>query len=1260
MANLKIRPWWVPTTLAWVLLAGVALAQQFFSPLRLTQDTAGLFDLSTVDFSDNETVKLYGDWSGVVGDLVVSDNIPGTDLSVPGEYTPSDASLLTVWTTLKVNSTSPPTAIWLPGVNTSQRVLVSVDGAPPVVVAEAGVVSDDGSQAIPSYFRQVVEIPRAKSTLKIYLHIANQYYPRLSIWDEPLVGNYEYLISLRRSRLFFDALLIGAFLFLGVNFIRFYYLRQHTVALVPFGLTCFLMGLRVFSTGPCADFFLSNLTMADFIFRWRLDYIGIVFTVPCYAFYLAYTFDIRWFRNCVIAALGFALCALIGVLGSSPAEFAELLRPVEGFLVLLTVAILVSTVQAYRRSPAIGREYFWVNICLSVAFFHDILLSFNLLSSIQVTHYVFSGVLILLGNQLAYQFVSALSVAEDLSETLQKRIMEQTQDLQIQAEEAETLRQQAESGLESLTRLAEQRMHFFQTISHELRTPLTLLLGPLERVHTHYPQNLEVIAAQKNAKRLLRLVNQLLEFHQVQSGTRLTIRPSRLHWVADGCIEQFEMVSELRQINFRIEERDEALSAWIRIDPDILDKVLTNLLSNAFKYLGEKASEPEVIVLAEKVGAKVRLSVIDNGVGMTPEEITRVFNPFKRGNHSLTRDVVGTGLGLSIAKTLTELMGGRIGVLSMPNAGTTFWLEFDEISPPARSIMAERSVSLLSRRQGIDAALEKILDDRPDISIYRHEIREVSMMVVIDWGALSSSDKREIVEHSEEDTGPPLIIVISPESRGELRQIPEHRIWCVVEEPVTQGELVNIFEECLFEQRDYHSIAAREVVEYRNYYLTEQLEKSLKLDAENDRHQQDSSDVVRGRILVVDDHEDLRQFICRVLESEGYVSLQASSSRQGVAKACQYVPDLIITDWMMGEFSGLDLIRDLRQREETEGIPIVLLTSRSDAESKAIGFESGADAYLTKPFVDAELIALVRNLLHLRRVERERGTQVRNQVMESVSIEVSARVERALQQLRHVSRAIRDRVDIGRQLISADEFDDVDLSDLETMLDNVHRSTFDIVGALDRVTRISEQLEHLSGRHAAPKQLVWVPGILDEVLRRMGSEETSLDGLKLDIRYSGDEDRSLYLQRTLFEICLERLLSLFKEISKVSGSNEQVVVSVSFERFGAGKLSLEVSGSEALYKTLNVAFGGYVPPAHCELNTVVLREALVGASWLEDAMHRQELVYLDGKIIFTVNCLAEQFEDELEPGADLFFDLDERPDAEVFDFQAHRRGRSNS
>ena len=105
-------------------------------------------------------------------------------------------------------------------------------------------------------------------------------------------------------------------------------------------------------------------------------------------------------------------------------------------------------------------------------------------------------------------------------------------------------------------------------------------------MHANYPQDLEVIAAQKKAS-VSAVGESITEFHQVQLG-KASVRPSRLHWITDGCIEQFQMVAELRQIRFQVQDRDDARSSWLRVDPDIFDKVVTNLLSNAFNIWATK------------------------------------------------------------------------------------------------------------------------------------------------------------------------------------------------------------------------------------------------------------------------------------------------------------------------------------------------------------------------------------------------------------------------------------------------------------------------------------------------------------------------------------------------------------------------------------------------------------------------------------------------------------------------------------------------
>ena len=103
---------------------------------------------------------------------------------------------------------------------------MAIDGGKPEVIAESGVVSDSIFRTVPSYYRTVAKIPPAKTSIRIYIHIANQHYPRLSIWDAPIIGEYENLVSRRHGRLLLDAMLMGVFLFLALYFLRIFHGRE--------------------------------------------------------------------------------------------------------------------------------------------------------------------------------------------------------------------------------------------------------------------------------------------------------------------------------------------------------------------------------------------------------------------------------------------------------------------------------------------------------------------------------------------------------------------------------------------------------------------------------------------------------------------------------------------------------------------------------------------------------------------------------------------------------------------------------------------------------------------------------------------------------------------------------------------------------------------------------------------------------------------------------------------------------------------------
>ncbi|MGB7247618.1 MAG: response regulator, partial [Phormidesmis sp.] len=142
-------------------------------------------------------------------------------------------------------------------------------------------------------------------------------------------------------------------------------------------------------------------------------------------------------------------------------------------------------------------------------------------------------------------------------------------------------------------------------------------------------------------------------------------------------------------------------------------------------------------------------------------------------------------------------------------------------------------------------------------------------------------------------------------------------------------------------------------------------------------------DLKGSQVLVVDDNPDLRAYVSSVLQREGYQVIVAEQGAAGLAMATKHSPDLIITDLMMPGVNGLEMIERIRRDINLQGIPIVLLTAKADEGTRLAGVEQGADAYLSKPFNDRELLAEVRNLLALKSNERK-VAQLNQYLTESV------------------------------------------------------------------------------------------------------------------------------------------------------------------------------------------------------------------------------------------------------------------------------------
>jgi signal transduction histidine kinase/class 3 adenylate cyclase/ActR/RegA family two-component response regulator len=430
------------------------------------------------------------------------------------------------------------------------------------------------------------------------------------------------------------------------------------------------------------------------------------------------------------------------------------------------------------------------------------------------------------------------------------------------------LYQKTRDQAEQLLQLDQQKTEFFQNISHEFRTPLTLMVGPLESaVKQNQPLPVDQAAiALRNSRRLLRLVNQLLDLQRLNAGRmQPKFHPCDFVDFVSQIVETFRAYAEKKGIRLTADLSDLGACAPIYLDLEKFDKVLYNLLSNAMKFTPAGQS---ITVVLRPLGDQCLLQVVDTGIGIRPDQVPHLFERFRQAEGSENRTYEGTGIGLSLVKDLVELHGGQITVDSVYERGSTFsiWLQTGCAHLAAEQIAAEQA------EVQTDRALVELAD--------------------LDTDLLDAADSL------------PAVL-----------------------EPLANANGM--------------------------------------------------------RVLVVDDNPDLRGYISGILRQEGYQVLTAKNGAEGYQVAFAQRPQLIVTDLMMPQVTGLEMIRMIRDAEELKGTPIILLTAKADEETQLEGMERGADAYLSKPFNDRILLAEVRNLLSLKANE-QRMSDLNNYLTESV------------------------------------------------------------------------------------------------------------------------------------------------------------------------------------------------------------------------------------------------------------------------------------
>lgn len=417
--------------------------------------------------------------------------------------------------------------------------------------------------------------------------------------------------------------------------------------------------------------------------------------------------------------------------------------------------------------------------------------------------------------------------------------------------------------------MGEAKIKFFMNISHEIRTPLTLIITPLlslikEDKEPHRQGIYEII--RKNSERILHLINLMMDLRKIDKG-QMMMRMCQTDMVAfiNEEYELFRQQALAKNIDFEYQHDSEELPVWI--DRNNFDKVIINILSNAFKFT---PTAGHILLSLTHTDHHAYISIKDSGIGIPKDKLETIFQRFYQSPSDPNDRNIGTGIGLDLTRSLVELHYGSIS---------------------ARN---------------------------------------------------NEGEKGSKFEHGSE------FIIRIPLGKDHLK--PEELI---DEEKVKEEQNLELADVKQLEQ---------EVKE------TENAEKSESAAVTTDMQGKlpASARGNKAEIVIVEDEEDIQDYLKAQLASDFKIRTYPNG-KVALNEILKNKPDLIISDVMMPEMDGTTLCTKLKANINTNDVPIILLTAKSREEDQLEGLQTGADAYILKPFNMDILRRTIINLLTMRR-----------------------------------------------------------------------------------------------------------------------------------------------------------------------------------------------------------------------------------------------------------------------------------------------------